>query len=186
MGRHLHVCKSVSDCERSCSDQIATLRIIIEQSIEWNTPVYVNFIDFEKAFDSVDRKLLWNLMAHYGIPPKYINIIKNTYQDMQCQVLLLCIDWTMKQTTHNKNTDIQWSLTEQLEDLDFADDIALFSHSHQQMREKSQLLETTAAGLGLKINGAKNKIMRINNKSMSPINIGDQTLEDVIKCTYLG
>ena len=72
---------------RSCSDQIATLRIIIEQSIEWNTPVYVNFIDFEKAFDSVDRKRLWNLMAHYGIPPKYINIIKNTYQDMQCQVL---------------------------------------------------------------------------------------------------
>ena len=69
---------------RSCSDQIATLRIIIEQSIEWNTPVYVNFIDFEKAFDSVDRKRLWNLMAHYGIPPKYINIIKNTYQDMQC------------------------------------------------------------------------------------------------------
>ena len=73
---------------------------------------------------------------------------------------LLCIDWTMKQTTHNKNTGIQWSLTEQLEDLDFADDIALLSHSHQQMREKSQLQETTAAGLGLKINGAKTKIMR--------------------------
>ena len=36
---------------RSCSDQIATLRIIIEQSIEWNT---------QKAFDSVDRKRLWN------------------------------------------------------------------------------------------------------------------------------
>ena len=92
----------------------------------------------------------------------------------------------MKQTTHNKNTGIQWSLTEQLEDLDFADDIALLSHSHQQMREKSQLLETTAAGLGLKINGAKTKIMRRNNKSMSPINIGDQTLEEVIKFTYLG
>ena len=56
---------------RSCSDQIATLRIIVEQSIEWKTPVYVNFIDFEK---------LWKLMAHYGIPPKYSNLIKNTYQ----------------------------------------------------------------------------------------------------------
>ena len=36
---------------RSCTDQIATLRIIIEQSIEWNSPLLVNFIDYEKAFD---------------------------------------------------------------------------------------------------------------------------------------
>lgn len=43
---------------RSCGDQIATLRIIIEQSIEWNSPVYVNFIDFEKAFDSVNKERL--------------------------------------------------------------------------------------------------------------------------------
>ncbi len=27
---------------RSCSDQIITLRIIIEQSIEWNSALYVN------------------------------------------------------------------------------------------------------------------------------------------------
>lgn len=45
---------------RSCGDQIATLRIIIEQSIEWNSPFYVNFIDFEKGFDSVDRKVCGN------------------------------------------------------------------------------------------------------------------------------
>ncbi|KAF0046078.1 hypothetical protein F2P81_002607 [Scophthalmus maximus] len=65
---------------RSSSDQIATLRIIFEQSIEWNASVYVNFIDFEKAFHSIDHVLLWKLMAHYGIPPKYINIMKNTYR----------------------------------------------------------------------------------------------------------
>ena len=40
---------------RSCVDQIATLRIIIEQSLEWNSPLYVNFVDYEKAFDSVHR-----------------------------------------------------------------------------------------------------------------------------------
>ncbi|XDV29016.1 hypothetical protein PO909_032197 [Leuciscus waleckii] len=72
---------------RSCGDQIATLRINIEQSIEWNLPVYVNFIDFEKAFDSVDRERLWKLMAHYGIPAKIINIIRSTYQGTRCQVL---------------------------------------------------------------------------------------------------
>ena len=38
--------------DRSCTDQIATLRIIVEQSIEWNSSLYVNFVDYEKAFDS--------------------------------------------------------------------------------------------------------------------------------------
>ena len=40
--------------DRSCTDQITALRIIIEQSLEWNT----SFVDFEKAFDSLDREVL--------------------------------------------------------------------------------------------------------------------------------
>ena len=40
--------------DRSCTDQIATLRIIIELTIEWNTSVYVNFVDYEKAFNRLD------------------------------------------------------------------------------------------------------------------------------------
>ena len=47
---------------KSCTDHIATLRIIIEQSIEWQSPLYINFIDFEKAFDSVDRDVIWMLI----------------------------------------------------------------------------------------------------------------------------
>ena len=42
--------------ERSCTDQIATLRVIVEQTIEWQSSLYVCFVDFEKAFDSVDRQ----------------------------------------------------------------------------------------------------------------------------------
>ena len=33
---------------RSCKDQIVTLRIIIEQSLEWQSPLYVSFVDFKK------------------------------------------------------------------------------------------------------------------------------------------
>lgn len=40
------------------TDQIATLCIIIEQSMEWSSPLYINFIDHEKAFDSVNRESL--------------------------------------------------------------------------------------------------------------------------------
>ena len=48
--------------DRSCTDQIATLRIIVEQSIEWNSSLYVNFVDYEKAFDSLDRDTLWKIL----------------------------------------------------------------------------------------------------------------------------
>ncbi|VDP78017.1 unnamed protein product, partial [Schistosoma curassoni] len=53
--------------DRSCTGQIATLRIIVEQSIEWNSSLYINYIDYEKAFDSVDRTTLWKLLRHYGV-----------------------------------------------------------------------------------------------------------------------
>ena len=43
---------------RSCSDHIFTLRQILAQSKELNAPLYANFIDFEKAFDSIHRDSL--------------------------------------------------------------------------------------------------------------------------------
>ena len=61
--------------ERSCCDQISFLRIIIEQSLEWNTGLYMVFVDFEKAFDSVDRKMLWKILRRYGIPLKIVRMI---------------------------------------------------------------------------------------------------------------
>lgn len=113
---------------RSCSDQIATLRIIIEQSIEWNTPAYVNFIDFEKAFDSVavmgfngtvrkPPKLHQHHQEHIpGHAMPSASPGKGT-RNIHCAhwgktglpasfLFLLCIDWTMKQTTNNKKTQM--------------------------------------------------------------------------------
>ena len=98
--------------EKSCTDQIATLRIIVEQCLEWNSPVYATFVDYEKAFDSVDREVLWKLLRHYGIPEKYIILIQKTYVKWTCRVIhngvlseliemltgVLVIDWIMRQT----------------------------------------------------------------------------------------
>jgi hypothetical protein len=39
--------------DRSCTDKIAALQIIIERSLEWNTFLFLNFVDFEKAVDLV-------------------------------------------------------------------------------------------------------------------------------------
>lgn len=48
---------------------------------------------------------------------------------------------------------------------DFADGIALPSHSHQQMQDKSHKIERTAATIRLKIKTSKTKVMRINNNA---------------------
>ena len=65
---------------RSCADQIASLCIIVEQSLEWKSPLYINFIDYEKVFDSIDRETMWKLLRHYGVPEKIISLIRCHYQ----------------------------------------------------------------------------------------------------------
>ena len=49
--------------DRSCVDHIATLRMIIEQFLEWNSSLYVTFIDYEKTIDSVDREPSGNCLV---------------------------------------------------------------------------------------------------------------------------
>ena len=46
---------------RSCTDHIATLRISIEQSLEWNSFALCQLYCYEKAFDSIHRETLWEL-----------------------------------------------------------------------------------------------------------------------------
>ena len=55
---------------RNTTEQIFVLRNIIEQVIEWNSNLYICFVDFEKAFDSVHRETLLRLLKIYGIPDK--------------------------------------------------------------------------------------------------------------------
>jgi hypothetical protein len=69
---------------RSCADQINPLRIIIEKAVEWQSPLYLTFIDYEKAFDSVDRDYIWIALRELGLPVKIVNIIKERYV---CRVL---------------------------------------------------------------------------------------------------
>ncbi|VDP37277.1 unnamed protein product [Schistosoma curassoni] len=119
--------------DRSCTDQIATLRIIVEQSIEWNSSLYINFIDYEKALDSADRTTLWRLLRHYSVTEKIVNIIRNSYDGLNCKIrhggqltdsfeaktgfrkdcllspflFLLVIDWIMKMSTSARKHGIQ-------------------------------------------------------------------------------
>ena len=60
---------------RSCSDQIFTLRRILEKCLSMNSPVAASFIDFKKAFNCLHRQSLWSILHDFGIPSKFVNII---------------------------------------------------------------------------------------------------------------
>ena len=72
---------------RGTGMQIFILRNIIEQSLEWNASLYLVFVDYEKAFDSIHRETLWKIMRHYGIPEKYIRLVKMFYNSSKCSVI---------------------------------------------------------------------------------------------------
>lgn len=67
-------------------DHICTLRIILEQTNEWNKDIDVSFIDFEKAFDRVNRVQMWKILRLYGIRLKIINFIKLFYEDYKANL----------------------------------------------------------------------------------------------------
>ena len=61
---------------RSCTEQIFILRNIIEQNLEHQQDLIINFIEFKKTFDSVHGPSLWKIPAYYSIPDRFINILK--------------------------------------------------------------------------------------------------------------
>ena len=72
---------------RSCTDHIATLRIIVEQSVEWQSSAYICFVDSQKAFDSIHIETSWKLLRHYGVPSKIVNIIRKFIEGFTAQVV---------------------------------------------------------------------------------------------------
>ncbi len=52
---------------RSTADAIFTLKRIIEERREHNCETHLTFVDIVKAFDNVNRSLLWNIMERRGI-----------------------------------------------------------------------------------------------------------------------
>ena len=64
------------------------VRRLQELAREKGVPLYTCFIDPQKAYDSVDRTLLWHLLARYGVPDKMIAIIRDFHDGMRARVRL--------------------------------------------------------------------------------------------------
>jgi len=92
----------------------------------------------------------------------------------------------MKTATSQRRNGIQWTLWEQLDDLDFADDLALLSHSQQQMQDKTNVVAALSSQVGLNIHKEKTKVIKINSTSTERITLNGSPLEESQSFTYLG
>ena len=71
---------------RSCQDHILTLHnIVLNRKLKGND-TYACFVDFKKAFDSINRDLLWRKLSLYGIRGLFLDTLKSMYQDFECSV----------------------------------------------------------------------------------------------------
>ena len=169
-------------------DHIVSFRNIIEQSTEWNAPLCIGFIYFKKAFDSIHHETLWKILRHYGLPQKIVGLISVLYKSFECSVLMdstqtdyfpvksgvrqgcilspilfnITLDYIMRHTTQNVRHGIQWTMFSQIEDLDYADDIALLSTNARHLQQKAHVLNENAKKAGLHSNMKKTKVMHLN------------------------
>ena len=71
----------------STTDNIFVLYSLISKYLNRKQrPLYVAFIDFEKAFDTVDRIILFNTLEKYGISGRLLQAIKSIYQVVEAKV----------------------------------------------------------------------------------------------------
>ena len=76
-------------------------------------------------------------------------------------LFLVVLDWVSMKAYEGKRLGLQSSLTQCLEDLDYADDLCLLTHRLADMKVKGERLQETGGQVGLKINIQKTKEMRI-------------------------
>ena len=100
-------------------------------------------------------------------------------------LFLIVMDWVIRKATADPH-GISWGVFGKLEDLDFADDFALLSHSQKDMQAKTNAVGKFAEAMGLKIHSGKTKVMKVNARNNQPIKIGTDTVDEVDKFCYLG
>ena len=131
---------------RSTIEQICILRNIIEQSVEWQASLYVNFVNFQKAFDVLARERIWQILRSYVIPEKFVCIIRNWFDNSKSAVIyergisdwfkvttgvkqgcmmsgfifIILLDWVIR-TCGRRTNGMRWDFNTALEDLIFAD-----------------------------------------------------------------
>ena len=203
---------------RSCAQQIHILRRVMEGFNEYQLPLTVTFVDFKKAFDSINRSVMFAVLRHYGIPQTLVNAIQVLYSNSSSAVMvdggisepfdvttgvlqgdvlapflfIILVDYLLDKASGPDSGVVTCPRQSRrypakvLNDLDFADDIALLESS--MPRAQSQLTRTAdaAADLGLIISAPKTEYMTINCQPQPPLQVYGNPINHVTNFRYLG
>ena len=72
----------------STTDHLQALNQIIEKSNEYNLPLCIGFIDYEKAFDTIEHFAIFEALRKINVNETYINILQNIYNQATARVHL--------------------------------------------------------------------------------------------------
>lgn len=191
----------------STIDHIQTLEQVIEKYNEFNRPLYLAFIDYNKAFDSISHNSLWTALKQFNVDQKYINILIYIYSNNYSQVkletkgskikiergvrqgdplspkLFIAVLENIFQNLNWKNKGIKINRC-YLSHLRFADDIVVLAETAKELENLIYTLDQESFKVGLEMNTTKTKIM--TNSLKIPIKRRENNIEYVDKYIYLG
>lgn len=171
--------------------------------------MYTAFVDFEKAFDSVDREKLFDVLERLNIPKIFIKIIKNLYKStiytvgknkfrsfkglkQGCPLSPLLFNlYTSHIEEMFKKNNVGGVLVvrHKIHLLSYADDLVLISENAKDLQCMLYKLTEYCNEKKLIINTKKTKILMFSKGSRmsnTELKIGDEVIEEVKTFKYLG
>ncbi|VDM37564.1 unnamed protein product [Toxocara canis] len=181
---------------------------MVEKCNELQIPLCLAFVDYKKAFDSVERNAVLNALDKCGVNPNYFDLLTEMTTGCSTEIKLfgdpcyinICKRVRQGDTTSPKLfavtletlfSELDWDGGirvdgERLTHLPFADDCVLFAHSGLELQDKFLQLQVESKKIGLEMNLSKTKWMRNSLCRESRINIEGQIIEEVGSYVYLG
>ena len=170
---------------RGTTDAIFILRQLQEKHLVKNKKLYFAFVDLEKAFDRVPRKVIWWAMRKLGIEEWIVRFVQAMYNNTRSRVRVnntYSDEFGVKVGVHQGSvlspllfvivlealscefrTGTPWELL-------YADDLVISAETEEGLKMKLNKWKTEMEAKGLRVNMGKTKIM------VSGVNL--QTLKD--------
>ena len=199
-------------------EHIFTVQQVIERYREYEELLagrreylYLVFVDFAKAFDSVEYNAVWKSLQEMGVSSHLIGILRKMYEVGKSKVKVndsevpIVIERGVRQgdtispvlftaCLRSVFRTLEWDEKgvrmngEYLSHLDFADDIVLFARSRKQAEEMVRELEDAAEKVGLRVNASKTVFMTmcVSRQARSPLKMRSGEIECVESVVYLG
>ena len=71
---------------RSTAQQILVLKLIADKARRKSKKIFNCFVDFQKAFDSINQTMTWAVLESYGTDHQLVRLLKNINENAQAAV----------------------------------------------------------------------------------------------------